>query len=107
MNVTIPRVQQCIKNVLNFTRSIFLFYRFFCKCGSFRIIGLNVKFSLRGQLKIAAILKVQLTSTFANRVKNSPQDVPFHMNHVTFGLQGKGRVYFHSYAELDYAQATR
>ena len=63
----------------------FLFDKFFCKYSSFRIIGFNVKFSLSGQLEMAAILKVQLTSTFANVAQNAPQDVPFHMNHVTFG----------------------
>ena len=54
------------------------------------------------QLEMAAILRVQLTSTFANMAQNTPQDVLFHMNHVTFGWQKKGRVSFHLYAELDY-----
>ena len=80
----------------------FLLYKFFRKFGSFRIIGLNVKFSLKGQLEMTAILNVQLTSTFANRAQNAPQDVPFHMNQVTFGWQEKERVSFHPYAELDY-----
>ena len=52
---------------------------------------------------MAAILKVQSTSTFANMAQNAPQNVPFHMNHVTFGRQGKGRVSFYPYDELDYA----
>ena len=57
---------------------------------------------------MAAILKLQSTSTIANMAQNAPQDVSFHMNHVTFGLQGKGHVSsFHLYTELDYAQATR
>ena len=85
MSVTIPRIQQGVKNLLNFTRNIFYSIKFFCKSGSFRIIDLNVKFSLGGQLELVAILKVQSTSTFANMAQNTPQDVPFHMNHVTFG----------------------
>ena len=92
------RYQKCAK----FYGEHFVLYKFFCKPGSFRIIGLNVKFSLRSQLEIAAILKVQLTSTFANMAQNAPQDVSFHVTHVTFGRQRKVRVSFHPYAELDY-----
>ena len=97
------RSHKCVK----FYREHFLFYKFCCKYGSFWIIGLNEEFSPRGQLKMAAILKVQLTSIFANIAENAPQDVPFLMNHVTFHWQRKGCVSIHPYAKVDYAQATR
>ena len=55
----------------------FLFNNFFCKSGSFRVIGLNVKFSLIGLIEMSAILKVRLTSTFSNGHKMLLRMYPF------------------------------
>ena len=66
--------------------NIFYTKHFFCKSGSFRVIGLNEKFSLTGLSEMSVILKVRFISTFSNRTQNAPQKHPFYMNHVTFGL---------------------
>ena len=99
--MTISRIEQIIKNVLNFWGEYFLSYNYCFKFGSFRVISLNVKFPLTSLLKMATIFKVWLTSIYSNRAQNAPQNVPFYMNHGTFGLQGKECVFFHPYAELD------
>ena len=56
-DVTISRIRQDQKSA-KFYGEHFLYYNFFCKFGSFRAIGLNVKFLLTSLLEMSAILKV-------------------------------------------------
>ena len=71
-----------------------LSHNFFYESSSFWVIALNVKFQLTCQSEITGILKILFTLTFANRAQNAPQDVPIHINHVTFSLPVERACFF-------------